>query len=90
MTSLPSVIGPLPAAIAALAANETTLQDGHDVAALQALMKTLPFDGSKPSCIISHTVKGKGIAVAEGNPEWHHKSKISAKELADLYAELEG
>ena len=64
--------------------------DGHDVAALQALMKTLPFDGSKPSCIISHTVKGKGIAVAEGNPEWHHKSKISAKELADLYAELEG
>lgn len=64
--------------------------DGHDVLALKALLKSLPFESNKPSCIISHTVKGKGIAVAEGNPEWHHKSKISAKELADLYAELEG
>lgn len=64
--------------------------DGHDVGAMRKLLKTLPFDSDKPSCIISHTVKGKGIAVAEGNPDWHHKSKISAAELAAIYAELEG
>jgi transketolase len=63
--------------------------DGHDVEQLRHVMSRLPFDGDKPSAIICHTVKGRGIAEAEGNPDWHHKSKISADEVAAMYAELE-
>lgn len=63
--------------------------DGHDVEQLRHVMSRLPFEGDKPSAIICHTVKGRGIAEAEGNPDWHHKSKISADEVAAMYAELE-
>lgn len=63
--------------------------DGHDVEALRHVLSRLPFEGDKPSAIICHTVKGRGIAEAEGNPSWHHKSKISGDEVAAMYAELE-
>lgn len=63
--------------------------DGHDVDQLRHVLSRLPFEGDKPSAIICHTVKGRGIAEAEGNPDWHHKSKISADEVAAMYAELE-
>lgn len=63
--------------------------DGHDVEALRHVMSRLPFEGDKPSAIICHTVKGRGITDAEGNPAWHHKSKINADEVAAMYAELE-
>lgn len=62
--------------------------DGHDTAALEAIFRSLPFDPAKPSAIICHTVKGKGMASIENNPEWHHKVKLSDDELTQLYAEL--
>lgn len=64
--------------------------DGHDVAALQGIFGQLPFEAGKPSLIVAHTVKGKGVPFAEGNPEWHHKAKLTADELARLYAALGG
>jgi len=63
--------------------------DGHDVDQLRRVLSSLPFEGDKPSAIICHTVKGRGIAEAEGNPTWHHKSKISDDEVAAMYAELD-
>lgn len=60
--------------------------DGHDVGALQALFKRLPLDGRKPTAIICHTVKGKGIPFAEGNPKWHHQSHFGPKVIADMQA----
>ncbi len=56
--------------------------DGHDVEAIREAVKRTPFTGDKPSMIICHTVKGKGVPVAENNPAWHHKSKISADEIS--------
>lgn len=58
--------------------------DGHDVAALRALFARLPFAEGQPSAVIAHTVKGRGVAEAEGNPTWHHKSKMSEAEFAAL------
>lgn len=56
--------------------------DGHDVAALtEALPQTTP---GRPTVIICHTVKGKGVPMAENNPEWHHKSRLTTDELAQL------
>jgi len=63
--------------------------DGHDVAALRALLTSLPMEPGKPSAIVCHTVKGKGIPFAEHEPTWHHKSNLPAEDIAALYAALE-
>lgn len=62
--------------------------DGHDVVAVRELLAELPFSKGSPNCIISHTVKGRGVSYAEHNPSWHHKSKMSDAELDDLIAEI--
>jgi transketolase len=63
--------------------------DGHDVAALRRTFARLPFADDRPNAIICHTVKGKGIAFAENDANWHHKSKIGGDVLAKLYAAVE-
>jgi transketolase len=46
--------------------------DGHDPEAIRAALETqVP---GKPVCIISHTIKGKGLFCAENRAEWHHKT----------------
>jgi transketolase len=63
--------------------------DGHDVAALHSAFRALPFGPEKPSAIICHTVKGKGIPFAENDPNWHHKAKLSAETVSRMYGALE-
>jgi transketolase len=63
--------------------------DGHDVRALRRVLRAAPFAAGHPSAVICHTVKGRGIARCEGNPQWHHKSRISDDELGELEGELE-
>ena len=63
--------------------------DGHDVASLKEVLAGIPFDSGRPSLLICHTVKGKGIPSIENNAEWHHKSKVGDEEMARLVAELE-
>jgi transketolase len=60
--------------------------DGHDIGQLQAVLKDVPLDGKKPTAIICHTIKGKGIPFAEGNPKWHHQSNFDAKTMAEMRA----
>lgn len=63
--------------------------DGHDVDALREVLSSLPVEDARPSAIICHTVKGKGLRSTENSAEWHHKARVSAEELEALYAELE-
>ena len=63
--------------------------DGHDVEALRAVLRRVPLSADRPTAIICHTVKGKGIAFAENDPNWHHKNKVPAEMVAELYAALE-
>ena len=63
--------------------------DGHDVAALRSVLLNLPLDAAKPTAIICHTVKGKGIKHIENDMEWHHKNRLSDEELTALFAGLE-
>ena len=63
--------------------------DGHDVDSLRALFAAAPLERNRPTAIIAHTIKGKGIGFTENDPTWHHKSNISAAMLEDLYAALE-
>jgi transketolase len=63
--------------------------DGHDVEALRKVFARLPASSDKPTAVICHTVKGKGISFAENDANWHHKSKISQDVVAKLHAALE-
>jgi transketolase len=63
--------------------------DGHDVGALRNVFRRLPLAPDRPSAVICHTVKGRGIAFAENDANWHHKSKIGKDVVASLYAALE-
>lgn len=63
--------------------------DGHDVAALRAAFSAVPLEADKPTAIICHTLKGKGMNCTEGNMKWHHKSGIKDEEIRQLLAESE-
>jgi len=62
----------------------STEVDGHDVGALRGVFGRVPLDGRKPTAVICHTVKGKGIPFAEGDPKWHHQSNFNPQVLEKL------
>lgn len=63
--------------------------DGHDVGALEKLFAGFPFEKGRPSAVICHTVKGKGVSFAEGDMKWHHKSSVKPSEVEDLMRAIE-
>lgn len=46
--------------------------DGNDINALTETLESLPFEDGKPSFVIAHTTKGKGVSYMENNVKWHH------------------
>ena len=64
--------------------------DGHDVDALCRVLRRVPLDVDRPTAIICHTIKGKGIAFAENDADWHHKSSLKADVIDEMYAALGG
>lgn len=58
--------------------------NGHDVEALEALFGRIDPSGERPTAVIAHTIKGKGIAFAENDPNWHHKAKLGEKLASEL------
>ncbi len=61
--------------------------DGHDIDAIINRLKKVPYSEDKPTVIIAHTIKGKGISFMENVPIWHYRFpnddelKIAFKEL---------
>lgn len=47
--------------------------DGHDMNALLEIFESVPFKKGKPSLVIAHTIKGKGISFMEEVPIWHFR-----------------
>jgi len=45
--------------------------DGHDLRAIQAALEEAEATKGKPTCIVAHTVKGKGVSFMENNPKFH-------------------
>ncbi len=62
--------------------------DGHDMADILRVF-ALAADGSdgRPTAVIAHTVKGKGVSYMEGHYFWHTRA-IKPEELAQAMAEL--
>ena len=48
--------------------------DGHSIGELIQAFKYADDETIKPSCIIAHTVKGKGVSFMENNMVWHSKA----------------
>jgi transketolase len=63
--------------------------DGHDVEALMKTFDALPAVPARPTCIIAHTNKGRGVSFIEDRVEWHHRVPTD-EELAAAFEELEG
>ena len=61
--------------------------DGHDCREISKTLAALPFEAGRPSVVIAHTTKGKGVSFMEGQLAWHYKSP-NAEQLALALAEL--
>lgn len=61
--------------------------DGHDFCRLQEIFKSVPLVKGKPSLIIAHTIKGKGVSFMENTPIWHYRLP-NERELKIAYEEL--
>ena len=63
--------------------------DGHNLQQIEETLSSIPFETGKPSCIIAHTVKGKGVSFMENQLAWHYKSP-NREQLAQAIREIEG
>ncbi|CRM79506.1 Ferredoxin fas2 [Pseudomonas sp. 37 R 15] len=64
--------------------------DGHDLAALKDAFARPPSPSGSPLAVICKTVKGKGLPIAEGNPQWHHKVKFSQEDVLMIKHAFQG
>ncbi|MDB2324231.1 transketolase [Alphaproteobacteria bacterium] len=60
--------------------------DGHDVKDMMSALDKCA--GDKPTFIVCHTVKGKGVSYMQNNPIWHYRSP-NMEEYEMALAELE-
>ena len=69
--------------------------DAHDFDALRAAFAQAKENKGKPTAIIAHSVKGKGVSFMENNAGWHGKApnaeeyEVAVKDLERISAELE-
>lgn len=61
--------------------------DGHDHAALREALAAVPWEPGRPSCLIAHTTKGRGVDFMQDQLAWHYKSPDAAQ-LAEALRQL--
>jgi transketolase len=52
--------------------------DGHNHAQLLSAFERLPFSEGRPSVVIAHTTKGKGVSYMENQVAWHYRTPLGA------------
>lgn len=61
--------------------------DGHDFDQLLAAFDEAKKVKGRPTCVVAHTIKGKGVSFMENNPEFHGRA-ANAEELRQALEEL--
>ena len=61
--------------------------DGHNMIEIMETLKKIPFEAGKPSVILAHTVKGKGVSFMEDTIDWHYWTPTD-EHLAQAMTEL--
>ncbi|MFI5092229.1 MAG: transketolase [Candidatus Acidiferrales bacterium] len=62
--------------------------DGHDLRAVEEAVMQVPYEQGRPSCIVAHTIKGKGVSYMENKLLWHYRAPMG-EDLTKALAELE-
>ena len=81
-------LGDLHAKFTSFGYNVIELADGNDIEAVLAALKIPPMKG-KPTLILCHTHKGKGVSFMEDQVGWHGKAP-NEQQRAEALKELEG
>ena len=72
------------------------LEDGNDMEQIRAAFAEARSTKGKPTAIVAHTLKGKGVSFMEGSVDWHGKApndaeyEIAVADLEKLDAQLRG
>ncbi len=62
--------------------------DGNDISEIKTAFDNLPKpDSTAPTCIVAHTIKGKGVSFLEDQAKWH-AGKITKEEYDLAVSEL--
>ena len=67
---------------------ETFEMDGHDFQDIEKTLKKAMEVIGKPTAIVAHTIKGKGVSFMENQVGWHGKAP-NDEQFATAQAELE-
>jgi transketolase len=62
--------------------------DGHDQGDIRRALDAAVAQRGQPTCVIAHTIKGKGVSFMEGDFNWHAKVPTD-EQLATALAELD-
>lgn len=65
--------------------------NGHDISELLTKLKQFPVN-DKPTAIVAHTIKGKGVSFMEDNNNWHYRTPTAEEVIAakqELFLESE-
>ena len=62
--------------------------DGHNIVQIREAIEAAKLEISRPSMIIAHTVKGKGVSFMEDDNNWHYRTP-NPEELNAAIAELQ-
>ncbi|HLG20634.1 MAG TPA: transketolase [Bdellovibrionota bacterium] len=62
--------------------------DGHNHSNMHEVLSQLPKRIGRPTCVIAHTVKGKGVSFMENKVLWHYRT-AKGDELEAALTELE-
>ena len=62
--------------------------DGHDIAQILATFRRAGATQKRPTVIIAHTIKGKGVNYMEDGPAWHGSVKLTRQQAEDALTSL--
>lgn len=67
---------------------EVTEIDGHDIPQILAALREAGETRGRPSIIIAHTVKGRGVPYMENVPAWHGSVKLTETQTKEALVAL--
>jgi len=62
--------------------------DGHNFNEMETAFKEAGATKIKPTVVIAHTIKGKGVSYMEGSPAWHGSVKLNVDDFGQALTEL--
>jgi transketolase len=63
--------------------------DGHSLRGILTGLRSASVTEGRPSILIAHTTKGKGVPFMEGKPQWHGSVKLTREQAEDSLKALQ-